>query len=84
MNYNDIKVTVIAPKTGETREYETYTDFQKDFRFFWSSGEESRYEDGAEKHFEKIIDCLRMLNEHGVSMTTFRSGLTQVFTLKKW
>lgn len=81
--YNDIKVTVIA-ETGESREYPTYTDFQKDFRFFWSSGKESRYEDGAEKHFEKIIDCLRAVNFDGVSMTTHLSGLTEVFTLKKW
>lgn len=83
MNYNDIQVTVIA-KSGETREYPTYADFRKDFRFFWSSGEESRYEDGAEKAFEKMIDCLRMMNEHGVSMTANYSGLTEVFTLKKW
>lgn len=83
MNYNDIKVTVIA-KTGETREYETYTDFQKDFRFFWSSGEEGRYKDGTEQHFEKIIECLRSVDFDGVSMTTHMSGLTEVFTLKKW
>lgn len=29
MNYNDIEVTVIA-KTGETRTYETCSDFRKD------------------------------------------------------
>lgn len=50
--YKDIQVTVTA-KTGESRVYETYTDFRKDFRFFWSSGKESNYEEGAEKHFEK-------------------------------
>lgn len=67
--YKDIQVTVTA-KTGESRVYETYTDFRKDFRFFWSSGEENNYEEGSEKHFEKIIDCLRMVNFDGVSMTT--------------
>jgi hypothetical protein len=81
--YKDIQVTVTA-KTGESRVYETYTDFRKDFRFFWSSGEESNYEEGAEKHFEKIIDCLRMVNFDGVSMTTHLSGLTETFTYKRW
>lgn len=54
--YKDIEVTVTA-KIGESRTYDTYTDFRKDFRFFWSSGAENTFEDGAEKHFEKIIDC---------------------------
>lgn len=81
--YKDIEVTVIA-KTGESRTYETYTDFQKDFRFFWSSGEKTRYEDGAEKHFETIIEHLRAMNYDGVSMTTHLSGLTEVFTFKRW
>ena len=45
---------------------------------------ESNYEEGAEKHFEKIIDCLRMVNFDGVSMTTHLSGLTETFTYKRW
>ena len=81
--YKDIQVTVIT-KTGETRIYETYTDFQKDFRFFWSSGQESNYEDGAEKQFQRMINALRLVDEHDVSMTAHLSGLTEVFTLKKW
>jgi hypothetical protein len=81
--YKDIEVTVIA-KTGESRTYETYTDFQKDFRFFWSSVEESRYEDCAEKHFKAIIEHLQAMNYDGVSMTTHLNGLTEVFTFKRW
>ncbi len=77
----DVEVTVIA-KTGETRIYKTYAEYRKDFRFFWSSGQESRFE--TEEHFEKIIQALRMVNEDGAEMKSHRNGLTSVFTLKKW
>lgn len=77
----DVEVTVIA-KTGETRIYKTYAEYRKDFRFFWSSGQESRFE--TEEHFEKIIQALRMVNEDGAKMKSHRNGLTSVFTLKKW
>ena len=74
-------MTVIT-KTGETRIYKTYAEYRKDFRFFWSSGQESRFE--TEEHFEKIIQALRMVNEDGAEMKSHRNGLTSVFTLKKW
>ncbi len=77
----DVEVTVIT-KTGETRIYKTYAEYRKDFRFFWSSGQESRFE--TEEHFEKIIQALRMVNEDGAEMKSHRNGLTSVFTLKKW
>lgn len=79
----DIEVTVIAP-TGETRVYQTYAEYKKDFRFFWSSGKAAHYKDGAEDHFEKIIQVLRLMNEDGVKMETHRNGLTSVFTFKRW
>lgn len=77
----DVEVTVIT-KTGETRIYKTYAEYRKDFRFFWSSGQESRFE--TEEHFEKIIQALRMVNEDGAEMKSHRNGLTSVFTLKKY
>ena len=79
----DVEVTVIA-KTGETRTYKTYAEYRKEFRFFWSSGQESKYEDGVEVHFEKIIQALRMVNEDDAKLESHRNGLTSVFTLKKW
>lgn len=77
----DVEVTVIA-KSGETRVYKTYAEYRKDYRFFWSSGLESRFE--TEEHFEKIIQALRMVNEDGAEMKSHRNGLTSVFTLKKY
>lgn len=79
----DIEVTVIA-KTGETRVYNTYAEYRKDFRFFWSSGKASETEDSTEKHFEKIIQALRLVNEDDAKMESHRSGLTSVFTYKKF
>lgn len=77
----DVEVTVIA-KSGETRVYKTYAEYRKDYRFFWSSGLERRFE--TEEHFEKIIQALRMVNEDGAEMKSHRNGLTSVFTLKKY
>lgn len=79
----DVEVTVIA-KSGETRVYKTYGEYRKEFRFFWSSGQPCEYEDGVEKHFEKIIQALRMVNEHDAKMESHRNGLTTIFTLKRW
>lgn len=76
----DVEVTVIA-KSGEARTYQTYAEYRKEFRFFLSSGK--RYEDN-EKHFEKIINALRGIGEDGVKIETHRSGVTTVFTYKKW
>lgn len=76
----DVEVTVIA-KSGETRTYSTYAEFRKEFRFFLSSG--NRYEDN-EAHYEKIIQSLREFNEDGIKTKTHRSGLTTIFTYKKW
>ena len=76
----DVEVTVIA-KSGETRVYTTYAEFRKEFRFFLSSG--NRYEDN-EAHYEKIIQSLREINEDGIKTETHRSGLTAIFTYKKW
>lgn len=76
----DIEVTVIA-KSGETRTYATYAEFRKEFRFFLSSG--NRYKDN-EEHFEKLIKSLREINEDGIKTETHRSGLTTIFTYKKW
>ena len=76
----DVEVTVIA-KSGETRTYSTYAEFRKEFRFFLSSG--NRYEDN-EAHYEKIIQSLREFNEDGIKTETHRSGLTTIFTYKKW
>lgn len=79
----DVEVTVIV-KTGETRTYTTYPAYRKDFRFFWSSGQESNFEDGTEKHFEKIIQALRMVNEDEAKIESHRNGLTTVFTFRKF
>lgn len=79
----DVEVTVIA-KTGETRVYNTYAEYRKDFRFFWSSGKADEHEDGTEAHFEKIIQALRMVNEDDAKLESHRNGLTSVFTLKKY
>lgn len=79
----DVEVTVIA-KTGETRTYKTYAEYRKEFRFFWSSGKESKYEDGVEQHFEKIIQALRMVNEDDCKMESHRNGLTTIFTFRKF
>ena len=79
----DVEVTVIA-KTGETRTYTTYAAYRKDFRFFWSSGKTNEYEDGTEKHFEKIIQALRMVNEDEAKIESHRNGLTTVFTFRKF
>ncbi len=76
----DVEVTVTA-ESGETRVYKTYAEFRKEFRFFLSSGR--RYEDN-EIHYEKIIQSLREINEDGIKTETHRSGLTAVFTYKKW
>ena len=76
----DIEVTVTA-KSGETRIYNTYAEFRKEFRFFLSSG--NRYEDN-EEHYEKIIKGLREINEDGIKTETHRNGLTTVFTYKRW
>ena len=76
----DVEVTVIA-KSGETKTYSTYAEFRKEFRFFLSSG--NRYEDN-EAHYEKIIQSLREFNEDGIKTKTHRSGLTTIFTYKKW
>ena len=75
-----VEVTVIA-KSGETKTYSTYAEFRKEFRFFLSSG--NRYEDN-EAHYEKIIQSLREFNEDGIKTKTHRSGLTTIFTYKKW
>lgn len=79
----DVEVTVIA-ETGETRTYTTYAAYRKDFRFFWSSGKVNEYEDGTEKHFEKIIQVLRMVNEDEAKIESHRNGLTTIFTFKKF
>lgn len=79
----DVEVTVIV-KTGETRTYTTYAAYRKDFRFFWSSGKTNEYEDGTEKHFEKIIQALRMVNEDEAKIESHRNGLTTVFTFRKF
>lgn len=79
----DVEVTVIA-KTGETRVYNTYAEYRKDFRFFWSSGNVNEHEDGTEAHFEKIIQALRMVNEDNSKMESHRNGLTTIFTLKRY
>lgn len=79
----DVEVTVIA-KSGETRVYKTYAEYRKDFRFFWSSGKENEHEEGTEKHFEKIIQALRLVNEDDAKMESHRNGLTTIFTLKRW
>ena len=79
----DVEVTVIA-KTGETRIYKTYAEYRKDFRFFWSSGKTDEYEDGTEKHFEKIIQALRMVNEDEAKIESHRNGLTTIFTFRKF
>ena len=76
----DVEVKVIA-KSGETRIYQTYAEYRKEFRFFLSSGK--RYEDN-EEHFEKIIVSLRNIGEDGAKAESHRSGLTTVFTYKKW
>lgn len=76
----DIEVTVAA-KSGETRIYNTYAEFRKEFRFFLASG--NRYKDN-EEHYEKIIQGLREINEDGIKIETHRSGLTAIFTYKKW
>lgn len=76
----DIEVTVVA-KNGETRTYQTYAEYRKDFRFFLSSG--NRYEDN-EEHFEKIINGLRNIGEDGAKAESHRSGLTTVFTYKRF
>ncbi len=76
----DVEVTAIA-QSGETRNYATYAEFKKEFRFFLSSG--NRYEDN-EAHFEKIISSLREINENDIKIETCRSGLTIIFTYKKW
>lgn len=79
----DVEVTVIA-KTGENRTYTTYAAYRKDFRFFWSSGKTDEYEDGTEKHFEKIIQALRMVNEDEAKIESHRNGLTTIFTFRKF
>ena len=79
----DVEITVIA-ETGETRTYTTYAAYRKDFRFFWSSGKVNEYEDGTEKHFEKIIQVLRMVNEDEAKIESHRNGLTTIFTFKKF
>lgn len=79
----DVEVTVIA-RSGESRTYHTYAEYRKDFRFFWSSGQENTYEDGTEKHFEKIIQALRVVNEDDAKLESHRNGLTTIFTFKKF
>lgn len=79
----DVEVTVIA-KSGENRTYYTYAEYRKDFRFFWSSGQPNESEEGTEKHFEKIIQALRMVNEDGAKMESHWNGLTTVFTFRKF
>lgn len=79
----DVEVTVIA-KSGESRVFNTYAAYRKDFRFFWSSGQPNESEEGTEKHFEKIIQALRMVNEDGAKMESHWSGLTTIFTFKKF
>lgn len=79
----DVEVTVTA-ESGETRVYKTYAEYRKEFRFFWSSGLESTYETSAEKHFEKMIQALRTVDEDGAKIESHRSGLTTIFTYKKF
>lgn len=79
-NGEDVEVSVIA-KSGEIRNYNTYADYRKDFRFFLSSG--NPYEDN-EEHFEKMIQALRTVNEDGAKIESHWSGLTTIFTFKKF
>lgn len=77
---DSVEVTVFAD-SGETRTYDTYTDFRKDFRFFLSSGKRSI---DNENHFEKIIKSLHEINQDGIKIETRRCGLTIIFTYDKW
>ena len=79
----DVEVTVIA-KSGETRTYSTYAEYRKDFRFFWSSGKVNESEEGTEKHFEKIIQALRLVNENDAKMESHFNSLTSIFAYKKF
>ncbi len=79
----DVEVTVIA-KSGESRTYDIYAEYRKDFRFFWSSGQANDSEEGTEKHFEKIIKALRIVNEDEGKIESHWNGLTTIFTYRKF
>lgn len=53
----------------------------KDYSGSMGSG---KYEDGTEKHFEKIIQALRMVNEDEAKIESHRNGLTTIFTFRKF
>lgn len=82
--YNEIAVTARAIKGNQIRNYDTYSEFLADFRFFWSGGLPSEFEDSAESHFNRIINILLEINENGTGIKTCRSGLEVIFTHRKY
>lgn len=82
MHDEEIKVTLVAP-TGEKREYDTYSEFIKDCRFFWSSEMESDYETSSEYHFNMIANMLLEFCESEMSIHTKRNGLKVILTYKE-
>lgn len=80
---HDISVTVVA-NSGEKREYNTYEDYAKDFRFFWSSGLIMEFDNSTEHHFCKMIESLRELDEAGMTISSRRNGLLTTFRYNKF
>ena len=78
-----IEVDVTAKENGEVKHFATMDDFMHEWHFWMCGGaEKSKY--NGDEPFNKMAASLGLMNEHGMSMETFKSGMTIKFTYYRW